>query len=81
MHDAGHSPAKLIRDHGARIPLIHLKDAKEIGLGPVNFEEIFAATDAIGAVEWFIIEQEAYSHAPIKSVALCHKQMKAWGRA
>lgn len=81
VHDAGHSPAKLIRDHGARIPLIHLKDAKELGLGPVNFGEIFAATDAVGAVEWFIVEQESYNHAPIKSVALCLEQMKAWGRA
>jgi sugar phosphate isomerase/epimerase len=81
VHDAGHSPAKLIRDHGARIPLIHLKDARELGSGPVNFDEIFAATDSVGAVEWFIVEQEQYSHVPIKSVRLCYEQMKAWGRA
>jgi sugar phosphate isomerase/epimerase len=78
---AGYSPAKFIRDHGARIPLLHLKDAKELGKGPVNFDEIFAATDSVGAAEWFIIEQEEYSHAPIKSVKLCYEQMKAWGRA
>ena len=80
-HHAGYSPARFIRDHGARIPLIHLKDAKELGKGPVNFEEIFAATDSVGAAEWFIVEQEEYSHVPLKSVRLCYEQMKAWGRA
>jgi sugar phosphate isomerase/epimerase len=81
VHHAGYKPAKFIRDHGSRIPLVHLKDAKELGNGPVDFDEIFAATDSVGAVEWFIVEQEEYSHAPIKSVRLCHEQMKAWGRA
>ena len=81
VQHGGYSPAKFIRDHGARVPLLHLKDEKELGKGPVNFEEIFAATDSVGAVEWFIIEQEEYSHAPIKSVRLCYEQMKAWGRA
>jgi sugar phosphate isomerase/epimerase len=81
VHHAGHSPAKFIRDHGARIPLLHLKDAKELGCGPVKFEEIFAASDSVGAAEWYIVEQEQYSHVPIKSVRLCYEQMKAWGRA
>jgi sugar phosphate isomerase/epimerase len=80
-HFAGYSPAKFIRDQGARIPLLHLKDQKELGSGPVDFAEVFAASDSVGAVEWFIVEQEEYSHAPMKSVALCFDQMKAWGRA
>jgi sugar phosphate isomerase/epimerase len=78
---AGYSPGKFIRDHGTRIPLIHLKDAKELGNGPVDFKEIFEATDSVGAVEWFIVEQEEFSHAPIDSVRACFEQMKAWGRA
>jgi sugar phosphate isomerase/epimerase len=81
VHFAGYSPAKFIRDHGDRIPLVHLKDEKELGGGPVDFGKIFAATDSVGAVEWFIVEQEQFSHAPIKSVRLCFEQMKAWGRA
>jgi sugar phosphate isomerase/epimerase len=80
-HHAGYSPSRFIRDHGARIPLVHLKDAKELGGGPVDFESVFAATDSAGAAEWFIVEQEEYSHVPIESVRLCHEQMKAWGRA
>jgi sugar phosphate isomerase/epimerase len=81
VQHAGYSPAKFIRDQGARIRLLHLKDKKELGQGPVNFDEIFAASDSVGAVEWFIVEQEEYSHAPMKSVRLCLEQMKAWGRA
>jgi sugar phosphate isomerase/epimerase len=81
VHSAGYSPAKFIRDHGGRIPLVHLKDKKELGAGPVDFGAIFAATDSVGAVEWFIVEQEEYSHVPIESVRLCYEQMKAWGRA
>jgi sugar phosphate isomerase/epimerase len=81
VHHAGYSPAKFIRDHGSRVPLLHLKDEKELGLGPVDFGEIFTAVDSVGAAEWYIVEQEEYSHAPIKSVGLCYEQMKAWGRA
>jgi hypothetical protein len=57
-------PRSSCSDHGARVPLIHLKDAKELGTGPVNFDEIFAATDAVGAVEWFIVEQEHTTTPP-----------------
>ena len=81
VHEAGYSPEKFLKDHGARVPLVHLKDGKELGTGPVDFAKVFAATDAVAAVEWFIVEQEEYSHAPIKSVRLCLEQMKAWGRA
>jgi sugar phosphate isomerase/epimerase len=80
-HFAGYSPAKFIRDHGARIPLVHLKDSKELGGGPVDFGAVFEATDSTGAVEWFVVEQEEYSHVPIESVRLCFEQMKSWGRA
>ncbi|HXQ79980.1 MAG TPA: sugar phosphate isomerase/epimerase [Opitutaceae bacterium] len=80
-HAAGYPPSRFIREQGARIPLLHLKDAKELGQGPVDFAKVFDAADSVGAVDWFIVEQEEYSHAPIKSVRLCFEQMKAWGRA
>lgn len=81
VQHAGYSPGKFIRDHGARIPLVHLKDAREIGAGPVDFKEVFDAADSVGAVKWYIVEQETYSHAPMVSVGLCLEQLKAWGRA
>jgi sugar phosphate isomerase/epimerase len=78
---AGLSPAQFLRDHGARVPLVHLKDSKELGTGPVDFEAVFAACDAIGAVEWYIVEQENFSHDPLESVRLCHAKLREWGRA
>jgi sugar phosphate isomerase/epimerase len=74
-------PEKFIRDHGARVKLLHLKDAKEIGLGPVDFTKVFAAAEEIGAVEWYVVEQEWYNHPPMESVRRCFDQLKAWGKA
>ncbi|MEO6876671.1 MAG: sugar phosphate isomerase/epimerase [Opitutaceae bacterium] len=78
---AGIPPEKFLRDHGARVCLLHLKDAKEIGTGPVDFPKVFAAAESIGAVEWYVVEQEWYNHAPMESVRLCYEQLKAWGKA
>jgi sugar phosphate isomerase/epimerase len=80
VHFAGYSPEKFIREQGARVKILHLKDEKELGLGPVDFTEVFAAADAIGSVEWYVVEQEAYNHAPIKSVRLNFEQLKKWGK-
>lgn len=76
----GTTPRKFLRDHGARCPLVHLKDEKELGLGPVDFKEVFAAVDEVGAAEWLIVEQEAYTTHPLDGVRLCFEQLKAWGR-
>jgi sugar phosphate isomerase/epimerase len=78
---AGYSPEKFVRDNGARVRLVHLKDQTELGGGPVNFAPIFAAVESIGAAEWYIVEQEEYHHAPLASVRLCFEQMKKWGKA
>ena len=80
LHVGGCAPEKFLRDHGARCPLVHLKDEKELGLGPVNFEKVFSAIDEVGAAEWLIVEQETYNHVPLESVRLCFEQLKQWGR-
>jgi len=77
----GQSPAKVLRDYGARCPLVHLKDETELGLGPVDFAAVFAAIDEIGAAEWLVVEQERYNHAPLDAVRSCHEQLRRWGRA
>jgi sugar phosphate isomerase/epimerase len=78
-HEGGYAPARILRELGNRCPLIHLKDAKEIGLGPVDFPSIFAAVESVGTTEWYIVEQEWYNHPPMESVRLCLKQLKEWG--
>ena len=77
----GYSPARFLREQGARCPLIHLKDEQELGSGPVNFSEVFAAVEEIGAAEWYIVEHERSTHKPIEAVRLCFEQLKRWGKA
>lgn len=79
-HVGRKSPATYIREQGRRVRLLHIKDEKEIGLGPVDFPSVFAAAESIGAVEWYVIEQEQYNHAPMESVRLCFEQMRRWGK-
>jgi sugar phosphate isomerase/epimerase len=80
-HVGGYPPARLLRDQGDRVRLVHLKDEKELGLGPVNFADVFNALESVRAAEWYIVEQEEYNHAPLESVRLCFEQLKAWGKA
>ncbi len=80
VHAGGQDPAKMIREQGRRIRLLHIKDEMEIGSGPVDFPAVFEAADSIGAVEWQVIEVEKYNHAPLESVKLSFAQMQAWNR-
>lgn len=80
VHVGGQSPAKFLRDHGARCPLVHLKDETELGLGPVDFPAVLAAVESIGAAEWYVVEQEKYARTPLESVRACFEQLRAWGK-
>jgi sugar phosphate isomerase/epimerase len=81
VHVGGYSPAKFIRDYGARVKLLHLKDETELGGGPVDFAEVFAAVESVGAAEWYVVEQEQYNYAPLECVRLDFAQLRRWGKA
>lgn len=81
VRHGGQSPADCLNRYGDRVQLIHLKDQKEIGTGPVDFTEIFSAADRIGAVKWYIVEQEEYSTTPLEGVRAGIEQLRRWGRA
>jgi sugar phosphate isomerase/epimerase len=81
VHAGGKNPGEFIREQGRRITLLHLKDEKEIGGGPVNFTEVFSAAESIGSVEWYVVEVEQYNFAPLESVRRSLEQLKAWGKA
>ncbi|MDF3059713.1 MAG: xylose isomerase [Rariglobus sp.] len=81
VHTGGKNPGEFIREQGRRITLLHLKDEKEIGGGPVNFPEVFSAVESIGAVEWYVVEVEKYNFGPLESVRRSLEQLKAWGKA
>lgn len=81
VHTGGKNPGEFIREQGRRIKLLHLKDDKEIGGGPVNFTEVFTAAESIGSVEWYVVEVEKYNFTPLESVRRSFEQLKAWGKA
>jgi len=81
VHAGGKNPGPFIREQGRRIKLIHLKDEKEIGGGPVDFPEVFAAVESIGDAEWYVVEVEKYNIAPLESVRLSFEQLRKWGKA
>ena len=77
----GKDPATFIREQGRRIRLLHLKDEKEIGTGPVDFASVFEAAESVDSIEWYVIEVEQYNHAPLESVRLSLQQVRDWGKA
>lgn len=77
---AGYPPARFLQQQGERVGLLHLKDEKVLGSGPVEFAPIFQTAEAIGSVEWYIVEQEEYDDAPLASVRKCLEQLRGWGK-
>lgn len=80
-HVAHYPPERFLYEQGQRIRLVHLKDEKIIGGGPVHFDPLFAAVETIGAVEWYIVEQENYDEPPLVSVSRGLEQLRRWGKA
>ncbi len=76
----GSNPAKFIHEQGSRIQIYHLKDETELGTGPVNHTEVFAAAEHVGAVRWYVIEVERYNFPPIESVRKSFEKLKSWGK-
>jgi sugar phosphate isomerase/epimerase len=82
----GGDPVQFIREHGRRVTQLHFKDGDknrqtELGRGEVDYKGIIEVSEAIGACDFYIVEQEEYNFEPMESVRLCFEQLKAWGRA
>ncbi len=77
---ADYSPSRFIYEQGQRVRLLHLKDEKIIGDGPVDFTPVFEAAEKIAGVDWYVVEQENYDDTPLASVRQCYERMKAWGK-
>ncbi len=80
LQDAGYDPARFLREQGSRCPLIHLRDAAEIGAGPVDYPRVFEAIDSVASAEWLILEQDRFNHEPFESLRLGMAQLARWGR-
>jgi sugar phosphate isomerase/epimerase len=78
-------PVAWIRAHPGRIRSVHCKDwgagegrgyAVAFGEGDAPWKEIFAAAEAVGGVEYYLIEQEV-SPEPFKMVQYCLNNYRA----
>jgi sugar phosphate isomerase/epimerase len=76
----GLDPVKFLRDQGSRCPLVHLKDEKDLGKGPVAFQPVLETIAKIGAAEWLVVEQEQFDDAPFAAVRRDLKQLRQWLR-
>jgi sugar phosphate isomerase/epimerase len=85
---AGLDPAALIRGHGRRIRLVHLKDLDpksdpsfaELGDGVLDLDGIVAAAQEVGAA-WYIVEQDRpRQRPPLEAVqqSLAYLRKKGW---
>lgn len=60
--EGGANPVELINKYADRIPLLHIKDDKEIGAsGKMDFKTIYDAAYANGNLKGYFVEQEAYT--------------------
>jgi sugar phosphate isomerase/epimerase len=90
---AGQDAAKILRSHPGRISMVHLKDLKpapattepdkristEIGMGIVNFHELFAAAKASGVRHYFV-EQENFDTPVFEALVIDYKNSNTLAR-
>ena len=82
----GHDPAAVIRDHGDRIRLVHIKDAgkddpaKDVpfGEGGLDWEAILGAADTAG-VEYYVVEQDNPGDA-FEDVTVAFRNAEKWSQ-
>jgi sugar phosphate isomerase/epimerase len=85
---ADQDPAALIRQYAGRFELVHLKDMTgsgdertfaEVGQGHIDFEPIFAASEAQG-VQWYIVEQDRCAGPSMESARTSYENLVRWGK-
>lgn len=83
---AGADPVAYLERYPGRAKLVHLKeysatnDTAVIGEGDVPWEDVFRASETVGGTEWYIVEQETYSHPPIECAEQCIENLRKMGK-
>jgi len=81
----GGDPYKMLKEFPGRSATIHLKEhggkpGAAVGEGEVKWPEVFQLCESTGNTRWYIVEQEAYSGAPLDSVKKCIENLKKMGK-
>jgi sugar phosphate isomerase/epimerase len=81
----GGDPYAMLKESPGRSVTIHLKEhggkpGAVVGDGEVKWAEVFQLCESTGNTRWYIVEQEAYSGAPLDSVKKCIENLKKMGK-
>ena len=78
----GVDPLPYLYRYPGRAITVHVKEFSKtndkalIGEGDVNWKAFFALCKAVGATEWYIVEQESYAFPPLECVDRCLKNLR-----
>lgn len=80
-------PTAFMKRHGARAPLIHVKDMDdsedrtftEVGTGIIDFPAAFEVCEATAA-EWYIVEQDRCNMPSVESAKVSFQGMQKMGK-
>ncbi|MGD8499424.1 MAG: sugar phosphate isomerase/epimerase [Phycisphaerales bacterium] len=78
----GVDPLPYIYRYPERAITVHVKEFSKtnnkalVGEGDVNWKAFFALCEAVGATEWYIVEQESYAYPPLECVERCLKNLR-----
>jgi sugar phosphate isomerase/epimerase len=85
--DGGADIIPYIRKYPGRSRTVHLKEyssdrsrAALLGEGEIRWMDLFDACERVGGTEWYIIEQETYSHPPLECIRICRENLRRLGR-
>lgn len=79
---AGADPAVHLRRYPGRTATMHMKDyspSKDkvpIGEGGMKCREVIGLAEAVGGIQWYILEQESDPYPPLESVARSYDNLK-----
>ena len=81
----GADPLPFLYRYPGRAITVHLKEYSKknkkalITEGEINWKAFFALCRAVGATEWYIVEQESYAYPPLKCADLCLQNLRSAG--
>ena len=87
VYKAGCDGAAYVRSVPGRVKAVHVKAFKPgdesavVGEDSVPWADVFAACEAVGGTEWYVVEHENYGvHTPMECVKKCIDNLRAMGK-
>jgi len=74
----GIDPSDYLIQNAQRLSLLHLKNAFELGSGPIDYRPILKILAECNRIESLIIEVEWYQFDPMESVEKSLKDLQSW---